>query len=91
MTFTSGDFGAQTSSHLLQNLSDYGREFHLPKTSAEGQREFYMAQSVLARIRTGAEKQPGAGLGRRVTQEFNGQEKKAMAPSASAAGRIGSI
>src|SRR5215467_12548653 len=48
-------FGAQTNSHRTPNLSDRGREFHLQKKQRKCQREFYMAQSVLARIRTGAE------------------------------------
>jgi hypothetical protein len=56
MTFTSENFGAQTSSHPRQNLSDPGREFTCQKRQRKCQREFYMAQSVLARIRTGAEK-----------------------------------
>src|SRR5215831_3799540 len=64
MTFTSGEFRCQNKqpSHA-KVLATVGANSICKKHQRKCQREFYMAQSVLARIRTGAEGGTGTGLG----------------------------
>src|ERR1044071_5353937 len=75
LTFTSGEFRCQNEQPSTPKTLRSGR-ISTTKSQRKCQREFYMAQSVLARIRTGAAKEAAAGCWQKVTKSLMADRKR---------------